>query len=65
MLGPSQARTLAERTSLAIISASTRMAVLISLPSKEKMTAALDSWKEAGLPKFSIPKRARLRIERS
>jgi 3-polyprenyl-4-hydroxybenzoate decarboxylase len=38
---------------------------LFSLPSKEKMTAALDSWKEAGLPEFSIPKRARLRIDRS
>ena len=38
---------------------------LFSLPSKEKMTAALDAWKEAGLPEFSIPKRARLRIERS
>ena len=38
---------------------------LFSLPSKEKMTAALASWKEAGLPEFSVPKRARLRIERS
>jgi 4-hydroxy-3-polyprenylbenzoate decarboxylase len=36
-----------------------------SLPSKEKMDAALTSWREAGLPDFSIPKRARLRIERS
>jgi 3-polyprenyl-4-hydroxybenzoate decarboxylase len=38
---------------------------LFSLPAKDKMTAALNSWREAGLPEFSIPKRARLRIERS
>jgi hypothetical protein len=38
---------------------------LFSLPSKEKMTAALNSWRKAGLPEFSIPKRARLRIDRS
>jgi UbiD family decarboxylase len=38
---------------------------LFSLPSKEKMSAALNSWREAGLPEFSIPKRARLRIDRS
>ncbi len=36
-----------------------------SLPSKDKMAAALISWRDAGLPEFSIPKRARLRIERS
>jgi hypothetical protein len=36
-----------------------------SLPAKDKMTAALNSWREAGLPEFSIPKRARLRMERS
>ena len=36
-----------------------------SLPAKEKMNAALTLWREAGLPDFSIPKRARLRIERS
>jgi hypothetical protein len=36
-----------------------------SLPAKEKMDAALISWREAGLPDFPIPKRARLRIERS
>lgn len=36
-----------------------------SLPAKEKMDAALTSWREAGLPDLSIPKRARLRIERS
>jgi hypothetical protein len=38
---------------------------LFSLPSKDKMNAALALWKEAGLPELSIPKRARLRIERS
>jgi 4-hydroxy-3-polyprenylbenzoate decarboxylase len=38
---------------------------LFSLPAKDKMIAALNSWREAGLPEFSIPKRARLRIERS
>ncbi len=36
-----------------------------SLPPKDKMTAALISWRAAGLPEFSIPKRARLRIDRS
>ena len=36
-----------------------------SLPTKDKMAAALISWRDAGLPEFSIPKRARLRIERS
>lgn len=35
-----------------------------SLPTKDKMDAALISWRDAGLPEFSIPKRARLRIER-
>ena len=36
-----------------------------SLPSKEIMMKALDLWKEVGLPEFEIPKRARLRIDRS
>ena len=36
-----------------------------SLPSKEIMMKALDSWKQAGLPEFEIPKRAKLRIEGS
>ena len=36
-----------------------------SLPTRDKMAAALISWRDAGLPQFSIPKRARLRIERS
>ena len=36
-----------------------------SLPTKDKMAAALISWRDAGYPQFSIPKRARLRIERS
>lgn len=36
-----------------------------SLPSKDMMDKALETWKEAGLPDFEIPKRARLRFERS
>ncbi len=36
-----------------------------SLPRKEIMMASLELWKEVGLPEFSIPKRARLRIENS
>jgi UbiD family decarboxylase len=36
-----------------------------SLPSREIMDRALASWREAGLPDFAIPKRARLRFERS
>ncbi len=36
-----------------------------SLPPKDRMAAALISWRDAGLPEFSIPKRGRLRIERS
>jgi UbiD family decarboxylase len=36
-----------------------------SLPSKEIMMKALDLWKEIGLPEFEIPKRAKLRIDRS
>lgn len=34
----------------------------ISIPSKEIMDRALESWKEAGLPDFEIPKRVRNRI---
>jgi 4-hydroxy-3-polyprenylbenzoate decarboxylase len=36
-----------------------------SLPPKEIMTKALALWQEIGLPAFDIPKRARLRIDRS
>ncbi|WP_292935178.1 UbiD family decarboxylase [Noviherbaspirillum sp.] len=36
-----------------------------SLPPKEIMAKALDLWKEIGLPEFEIPKRAKLRIDRS
>jgi UbiD family decarboxylase len=36
-----------------------------SLPSRDYMMRALDLWKEAGLPEFEMPKRARLRIDRS
>ena len=36
-----------------------------SLPPKEIMMKALDLWKEIGLPEFEIPKRAKLRIDRS
>ena len=37
----------------------------LSLPPKDLMAKALASWKDAGLPAFDIPKRARLRIDRS
>lgn len=36
-----------------------------SLPSKELMLRALDSWKAAGLPELALPKRARLRLDRA
>ena len=36
-----------------------------SLPPKEVMMRALEVWKQCGLPEFTIPKRARLRIEKS
>ncbi|MGH7906277.1 MAG: UbiD family decarboxylase [Candidatus Binataceae bacterium] len=36
-----------------------------SLPPRDLMMRALGVWKEIGLPEFRIPKRARLRIERS
>ncbi|MBI4294527.1 MAG: UbiD family decarboxylase [Betaproteobacteria bacterium] len=36
-----------------------------SLPPREIMMKALDVWKEAGLPEFEIPKRAKLRIDNS
>ena len=36
-----------------------------SLPGKEIMARALESWREAGLPEFDIPKRARLRLDKS
>lgn len=37
----------------------------LSLPPKDTMMKALQSWKESGLPEFTIPKRAMLRINRS
>jgi 2,5-furandicarboxylate decarboxylase 1 len=37
----------------------------LSLPSKDYMMRALELWKEADLPAFEMPKRARLRIDRS
>lgn len=37
----------------------------ISLPPRELMEKALESWKEAGLPEFDIPKRALSRLARS
>lgn len=36
-----------------------------SLPSRETMMRALDTWRDAGLPDFAVPKRAQLRIDRS
>jgi UbiD family decarboxylase len=36
-----------------------------SLPSKEHMSRALETWKAAGLPAFDIPKRAKLRLDRA
>ncbi len=36
-----------------------------SLPPKATMMKALESWKEAGLPEFEIPRRAQLRIDKS
>ena len=36
-----------------------------SLPPRDMMMRALDTWQACGLPKFEIPKRAKLRIERS
>ena len=38
---------------------------LFSLPSQALMMKALDVWKDCGLPEFQIPKRAKLRLERS
>lgn len=38
---------------------------VFSLPSKDMMMKALETWKEAGLPEFEIPKRAHLRLDRS
>lgn len=36
-----------------------------SLPPKETMMKALETWKKAGLPEFDIPKRAQIRIDKS
>ena len=36
---------------------------VISLPAQDIMDRAMESWEEAGLPKFDIPKRAKLRIK--
>jgi len=38
---------------------------VFSLPSKDFMMRALESWEEADLPAFEIPKRATLRLNRS
>jgi predicted metallo-beta-lactamase superfamily hydrolase len=38
---------------------------VFSLPPKDTMMKALESWKEAGLPEFDIPKRAQFRIDKS
>ncbi len=37
----------------------------LSLPSRDLMMKALDAWKDCHLPDFQMPKRARLRIEKS
>jgi 2,5-furandicarboxylate decarboxylase 1 len=37
----------------------------LSLPPKELMMSALNVWKQCGLPGFEIPRRAKLRIEKS
>ena len=39
--------------------------VEFSLPPKETMMKALETWKSAGLPEFDIPMRAQLRIDKS
>jgi UbiD family decarboxylase len=36
-----------------------------SLPSKDLMNRALETWKEAGLPAFDLPKRVRMRLDRA
>ena len=36
-----------------------------SLPPKETMMKALETWKSAGLPDFDVPKRAQMRIDKS
>ena len=36
-----------------------------ALPPKETMMKALETWKSAGLPEFTIPKRAQFRIDKS
>jgi hypothetical protein len=36
-----------------------------SLPAKDMMMKALTVWKECGLPEFDIPRRAKLRLDRS
>ncbi|MBT3553466.1 MAG: UbiD family decarboxylase [Rhodospirillaceae bacterium] len=36
-----------------------------SMPPRETMMKALDSWNEEGLPEFTVPKRAQLRIDKS
>jgi UbiD family decarboxylase len=36
-----------------------------SLPPKDTMLKALDVWKECGLPDFQVPKRAKLRLDKS
>ena len=49
-----------------IIDATRRFAEAdFSLPPKETMMQALETWKAAGLPAFEIPKRAQLRIDKA
>ena len=37
----------------------------LSLPSREIMEKARETWRKAGLPEFDIPKRLELRLDRS
>jgi 3-polyprenyl-4-hydroxybenzoate decarboxylase len=60
------AQTLGAASSKMVLDATQKIdAGTFSLPPKEMMMRALDVWREAGLPEFQIPKRARLRLERS
>ena len=60
------AQTLGAASSKMVLDATQKIdAGTFSLPPKEMMMRALDVWRETGLPEFRIPKRARLRLERS
>ena len=37
----------------------------LSLPSREIMEKARDTWRKAGLPEFDVPRRLDLRLDRS